>query len=42
MVKLTMNKFYTSLNNMYLETDRIKIQKENKGVIIYSRYQQIT
>ena len=35
MVKLTMYKFYNSPNNIYLETDRIKIQKENKGVIIY-------
>ena len=31
MVKLIMNKFYTNINNMYLETDRIKIQKENKS-----------
>jgi len=26
-----MNKFYTNINDMYLETDRIKIQKENKS-----------
>ena len=31
MVKLIMNKFYTNINDMYLETDRIKIQKENKS-----------
>ena len=31
MVKLTMYKFYNSPNNIYLETDRIKIQKENKS-----------
>ena len=31
MVKLIMNKFYTSINDMNLETDRIKIQKENKS-----------
>tara|TARA_B100000780_G_C20978415_1_gene390864 strand:+ start:62 stop:292 length:231 start_codon:yes stop_codon:yes gene_type:complete len=30
MVKLNMNKFYTSSDNMYLETNRVKIQKENK------------
>ena len=31
MVKLTVNKFYTSSDNMYLETDKIKMQKENKS-----------
>ncbi|MDB4081584.1 hypothetical protein N9500_01500 [Candidatus Pelagibacter sp.] len=27
-----MNKFYTSSDKMYSETDRIKIQKENKPI----------
>jgi hypothetical protein len=31
MVKLIVNKFYTSSDNMHLETDRIKMQKENKS-----------
>ena len=31
MVKLIVNKFYTSSDNMHLVTDRIKMQKENKS-----------